>query len=171
MKYLVPIFILLTALPGYAQEITPELEAFQNLIGGRWIANGNWGSGTSYKQESEFETGLSGKLIKVKTWGNISETDYSFGLRSEGVRYWDESESVLKFWHYDVFGSAATGDVSTNGKDIFLSYLYDFGSGPMKLTDAWIFKSKNEYEFIVGIFEEGEWKQKYLSASFKRKPD
>ena len=171
MKYLFITLISFISFTIYAQELHPQLEAFKNLVGGTWVADGEWGDGSPFEQEAIFEIGLSGNLIKTQTWGNISSSDYEKGLRSEGIRFWDASDSTLKFWEFDVFGSAIKGKVMIDGESLYLSYSYDFGSGPMKLTDAWVFISKDEYEFIVGVFEEGEWKQKYISTPIKRIPD
>ncbi len=171
MKYLLVACTLVLSSSINAQDIQSELTPLKNLIGGTWIADGVWGDGSKFEQKVHFEAGLSGKMIKTKTWGNISASGYEFGLRSEGVRFWDASDSTLKFWEFDVFGSALEGEIMIHGKDLYLSYFYDFGSGPMKLTDAWIYTSKNEYEFIVGVFDEGKWKQKYISTPFKRTPD
>ena len=168
MKGLFLAILFLTSHPVFSQSINPPLSAFENLIGDTWKANGAWGDGSVFEQKVTFESGLSGNLIKTKTWGNVSHTGYEFGLRSEGVRFWNSSDSVLTFFEFDVFGSAIDGEIVVDGKDIYLSYFYDFGSGPMKLTDAWLYTSENEYEFIVGVFDEGEWKQKYISAPFKR---
>lgn len=171
MKGLFFAILFLTSHPVFSQVINPPLSVFENLIGGSWEAKGAWGDGSVFEQKVTFEVGLSGNLIKTKTLGNISASGYKFGLRSEGVRFWDTSDSTLKFWEFDVFGSAIEGEILVDGKDLYLSYYYDFGSGPMKLTDAWIYTSDNEYEFIVGVFDEGEWKQKYISTPFKRTPE
>ncbi|MBO6522900.1 MAG: hypothetical protein JJ971_03670 [Balneolaceae bacterium] len=168
MKYLLSIALFLISSSAYTQELHPQLGALENLLGGTWIADGQWGDGSAFKQESAFVIGLSGNMIKSKTWGNISQTEYKHGLRSEGVRFWDASDSTLKFWEFDVFGSGLEGEITIIDKNIYLNYNYDFGSGPMQLTDGWIFISENEYEFVVGVFENGEWKQKYISTPIKR---
>lgn len=107
-------------------------------------------------------------MIKTKTWGNISAEGFEFGLRNEGVRAWSEEESAMLFWEFDVFGGITEGRVKAEGKDLYLHYIYDFGTGPTGLTDAWLYQDEDSYKFVVGVYRNGEWKQKFLSIIMKR---
>lgn len=140
------------------------MQAFENLVGGSWKAEGEWGDGTPFKQHIEFEWGLSQTIIKSKTFGNISTEGNEFGLRNVGIRAWSSEDSVMVFWEFDIFGGITEGTVKAKGKDVYYHYTYDAGQGPMELTDAWIFKDNDTYEFIVGVFREGKWEQQYLST-------
>ncbi len=169
MKTLLIILLaLLTMNTAKAQEKKPSLQVFKNLVGGTWKGEGTWSDGSPFKLDLEYEWGLSGNLVKSKTFGNISNDGYEFGLRNEGIRVWSEEVPGIVFWEFDIFGGITEGTVMVDGHDIYYHYLYDFGQGPVELTDGWIFKDKNTYEFLVGEYKNGEWKQKYLSTTMKR---
>lgn len=169
MKTLAIILLaILTISTVKAQEGITSLQTFENLIGGTWEGRGAWENGAPFSQHIMFEWGLSGKMIKVKTYGNVSREGNEFGLRNEGVRAWSEEASTVKFWEFDIFGGLTEGTVDTDGNDIYYHYSYDAGQGPTKLTDAWIYRDKDTYQYIIGIYQNGEWKQKFLSTDMKR---
>jgi hypothetical protein len=159
---------LLTMNTVHAQEGNTSLQAFENLVGGIWEGKGAWSNGTPFHQQISFEWGLTGKMIKVKTYGNVSREGYEFGLRNEGVRMWSEETSEVKFWEFDIFGGVTDGAVETDGDNIYYRYIYETGQGQTELTDAWIHQDENTYEYIVGVYQNGEWIQRYLSTAMKR---
>lgn len=154
-----------------AQDLDINLSPFENLIGGTWKIDTEWGDGTAFKQEITYTWSLSGKIISSKTIGNISKTGYEQGLRNEGVRVWSSADSTLKFWEFDVFGGVTQGKVLVKGKNHYYQYEYETGDGVMTLTDGWEFVSNDEYTYSVGVFKDGKWSQKYLSGSITRKAD
>lgn len=158
----------LTLNPTMAQEKASPLQAFENLVGGTWKADGAWESGIPFKQKKKYKWGLSGKIIKAKTFGIIGEESKEFGLRSEGIRAWSKEASGVKFWEFNIYGNITMGTITIDGSDLYYHYTYDFGRGPTELTDAWIFKSKDRYEFIIGIFKNDKWQKKYLTTEMKR---
>jgi hypothetical protein len=151
-----------------AQDVNPSLQAFENLVDDTWKGEGTWENGSHFVQHIMFERGLSGKIIKVKTYGNVSRGGSEFGLRNEGVRAWSEEASAVKFWEFDIFGGITEGIVDTDGNDMYYHYSYDAGQGPTEITDAWLYRDKDTYQYIIGVYQNGEWKQKYLSTTMKR---
>lgn len=162
------LLVILTMNTVQAQNEKNTLEAFENLVGGTWEGKGAWGNGAPINQQITFEWGLSGKMIKVKTYGNVSQEGFEFGLRNEGVRMWSKESSEVKFWEFDIFGGITEGTVDTDGNNIYYRYLYETGQGTTELTDAWIHQDKNTYQYMVGVYQNGEWIQTYLSATMKR---
>ena len=45
-----------------------------------------------------------------------------------------------------------------------LIYSYDYGG--TLVTEMWIYKENHTYDFIVGVYEDGEWQQKFLETAF-----
>lgn len=152
-----------------AQDSSAHFTAFRNLIGSRWQGSGAWIDGTPFKQEVVLSQSLKGKLIKVQTYGNVSTSGFEFGLRNEGIRAWDDAESRIGFWEFDIFGGITRGYCSVEGNNIYYHYDYDTGSEIIKMTDGWIYKDLNTYALKVGVFEDGKWTAVYLDTTMKRK--
>ncbi len=131
-----------------------------------WIAEGKWGDGSTFKQELSFDFSLNNKLVKVETKGftNVKQTE--FGTRNHGIRQYDTNLKKIKFWEFDVFGNCIQGTVDVDNKNII--YTYDYQS--TIVTEKWIFVDDLTYQFIVGIFKNGEWKKKFLETKFIGKP-
>ena len=138
--------------------------ALENLVGSTWVGNGAWSDGKKFHQEITIEKSLDGKIFIVKTNGNVSTEGDSQGQRSHGVRAWDSKLGATKFWEFDVFGGITEGTVVVEGNDIFYIYEYE---GEI-LTDAWIYKNENTYEFIVGIRLGDERGDVYCNGGFRR---
>lgn len=109
-----------------AQEGDTSLQTFENLVGGTWEGEGTWSDGNPFKLNIEYEWGLSGNLVKSKTFGNISKDGYEFGLRNEGIRAWSGEASGLVFWEFDIFGGITEGEVEVQGKDHYYRFMYPF---------------------------------------------
>lgn len=159
------ILISLLLLPCFAQSQDNALEIFRPLEGYKWYAEGQWGDGSAFKQEVELEFTLEDNLIKVASKGFTNTEQSEFGPRNHGIRQYDEQLGKIKFWEFDVFGGLTEGIVWGEGKDIIYSYDY----GGTKLTEKWVYKDDNTYAFIVGVFENNGWVQKFLETEFKRK--
>lgn len=160
--------LVLTFTGAISQNITSSMQAFDNLVGGTWKGEGQWQDGTPFKQHIEFEWGLSGKIIKSKTYANVGEKSNEFELRNEGIRLWSDEASAIIFWEFDIFGGITEGTIDIDAQNIYYHYSYDTGQGSIELTDAWIYKEKDTYEFVVGEYQDGEWKQKYLTTVLKK---
>ena len=169
MKNLV-IMLVTLALTGtaMAQDSAAHFAAFSNLIGSKWESAGKWTDGTPFKQEIVVSESLRGKLIRVQTYSNEATTGTKPSLRNEGIRAWDGAESKMRFWEFDIFGGITEGYCTVNGNDIYYHYNYNPGGGVMKMTDGWIQKDKDTYEYKVGLFENGVWTQLFLDAILKR---
>lgn len=148
-----------------AQEADDFLNAFENLCGGTWYVEANWSSGDAFKQETQYEKSLDGKIIKIKTFGTINIETGERGLRNEGICAFDKASKSYKFWSFDVFGDYTQGDLIIEGKDIYYRYTYN----GQQLTEVWQFKNENTYHYIIGTMENNEWKQKYLDTEYIRK--
>ncbi len=146
---------------GFSQK--KELKAFSNLVNKMWIAEGNWGDGSKFKQKVVMNFDLDSTLIVVKSYGFIDKEQTKFGLRSRGIRQFDKKNKKIKFWEFDVFGELTRGEVSFEDKNVLYQYEY----GDTKLTDMWEYIDENTYNFKVGSLEEGKWKQLYLNTQFK----
>ncbi|SNY99713.1 Catechol 2,3-dioxygenase [Flagellimonas pacifica] len=145
---------------GHGQE---PLSIFENLIGKTWCAEGAWGNGAKFKQEIQFEYSLNSTLVLVHSKGFTNQEQTSYGPRNHGIRKFDKETNTIKFWEFDVFGGVTKGEVRTDGKDI----IYTYGYGESVVTDYWEYVDENTYNFTVGSYEEGQWKQAYLKTQFK----
>lgn len=61
----------------------------------------------------------------------------------------------------------AEGTVVVEGKNI--QYQYNYGG--VLVTYMWEYVNDSTYQFTVGKFEDGTWKQTYLSTQFKKVED
>ncbi len=142
-----------------------ELSIFENLVGKKWIAEGSWGDGSQFKQEVIYEYSLDGAIVITNSIGFIDKEQKTLGPRNHGVRMYDEESDTIKFWEFDVFGGLTIGIVFTIGKDIYYQYPY----GNSFITEVWEYIDETSYNFKVGNYEDGEWKQLYLSTQFLAK--
>lgn len=156
--------MLLFVLPFFIQVDAQQnkLALFDNLIGKTWVAEGSWGDGSKFKQEIEFQYDLGETLVLTKAKGFTNAEQTSYGPRNHGVRKFDAASNSIKFWEFDVFGGITQGTVKAEGKDIVYTYTY----GETVVTDYWEYVDPNTYNFIVGSYENGTWKQQYLQTTF-----
>nr|WP_299067550.1 VOC family protein [uncultured Allomuricauda sp.] len=157
-------YILLWILPLVAQVDAQQnkLAIFDNLIGRTWIAEGNWGDGSKFKQEIEFQYDLDSALVLTNAKGYTNKEQTAYGTRNHGIRKFDMETNSIKFWEFDVFGGLTEGTVKNKGKDIIYTYSY----GESVVTDYWEYVDSNTYNFTVGAYEDGKWKQQYLTTQF-----
>ena len=160
-KILFSIFIFFVTVNLKAQK---SLEAFANLVPGTWISEGKQLGGHEGKAEKIYEWGLNEKLVKVKTYTTDPKT-LKFDLRNEGVRFWKANDELIHFYEFDAFGGITEGTVTINEKDIHYDYEYE----GYKLRDSWIYVNADTYKYIVGVWEDGAWKEKFHEGQFIRK--
>lgn len=164
MKYQIALFTIysffLTQLV-FAQE--PNLDAFENLVNKEWKAEGKWGNGTVFKQETIFKYDLNNTLVIARSKGFTNQKQTEYGWRNHGVRKFDKNSNSIMFWEFDVFGGLTEGTVIIDGKNILYQYQY----GDSLVTDMWEYVDDNTYNFKVGSYENGTWKQIYLETQFK----
>jgi catechol 2,3-dioxygenase-like lactoylglutathione lyase family enzyme len=158
-KYVVVLAIGLFA-QSYGQQ--SQLSLFDNLIGKTWKSEGTWGDGSKFKQEIEFKYSLDSTLIVSEALGFTNKEQTDYGPRNHGVRKFDKQSNTIKFWEFDVFGGVTEGAVRSKGKDIIYTYAY----GESTVTDYWQYVDAHTYNLTIGDFENGQWKQKYLSAQY-----
>lgn len=139
-----------------------KLSLFDNLIGKTWKAEGKWGDGSKFKQEIEFKYSLDSTVVLTDALGFTNEKRTVYGHRNHGIRKYDEQSNTIKFWEFDVFGGVTEGTVTSKGKDIIYAYAYNGST----VTDYWQYVDAHTYNLIIGNFENGQWKQKYLSTQF-----
>jgi len=142
------------------------LMIFKPLENYVWKAEGNWGDGSKFKQEIHLDFSLNDTLVILESIGFTNSGQTAFGPRNHGIRQYDQASKTIKFWEFDVFGGLTTGTVKGEGKNLIYSYEY----GGTWITEMWIYISDNTYNFIVGSFEEGAWKQKFLETTFVGTP-
>ena len=169
MKNLILIFLVLgvTGAVG-AQDSAAYFTAFGNLVGSKWESSGKWTDGTPFSQEVVVSGSLRGKLIKVQTYSNEGGAGTERTLRNDGIRAWDATASKMRFWEFDIHGGITEGYCTVDGSDIYYHYHYDPGGGIMKLTDGWIQKDRDTYDYKVGVFENGKWTKVFLEAVMRR---
>ncbi len=164
MKKLLILFI---SIPLFVTAQENDLSVFKPLAGKTWLAEGSWGNGSKFKQEIKLEFTLDSTLVLVHSKGFTDQKQTKFGPRNHGVRQFDKASNSLKFWEYDVFGGRTEGAVLIDGKNILYQYQY----GESTITDMWRYIDENTYEFIVGAYEDGTWKQTYLKTKFIAQPN
>ena len=139
------------------------IKIFKPLVGYTWSAEGTWGDGSTFKQDITYEFSLDGKLIISKAKGFIDKEQTVYGERNHGIRQFDAKLGKIRFWEFDVFDNVTEGTVEKNGHNFI--YTYDYGG--TLVTEMWIFKDEVTYDFIVGVYSNGEWQQKFLETQFK----
>ncbi|WP_262420309.1 VOC family protein [Flagellimonas meishanensis] len=139
-----------------------RLAIFDHLMGKTWKAEGEWGDGTKFKQETSFRYSLDSTLIIAESEGFTDRAQTTFGPRNHGIRKFDPQTNSVKFWEFDVFGGVTEGTVKSKGKDIM--YVYDYGEST--ITDYWEYVDDSTYNFIVGSYKDGTWEQTYLKTQF-----
>ena len=140
------------------------INAFESLMGGNWVSDGDSIAGLQSKSISRFEWGLNGKIVKTKFYNRDPET-LEFGLRNEGIRIYNKKDSTIHFYEFDKFGGVTSGIVLISGMDFHYEYKYNEG---LMLRDTWKFIDNDTYELTVGVWVEGKWKKKYHEATLKR---
>ena len=158
-KVLLPFLFLFQI--GYTQR--SDLTMFEPLMGKVWKAEGKWGDGSAFKQEIEFSYDLNKTLVIAKSKGFINKEQTEYGPRNHGIRKYNSEDKTIKFWEFDVFGGVTTGEIKIEGKNIL--YVYQYGES--LVTDMWEYVDKNTYNFRVGSYQDGTWKQVYLETQFK----
>lgn len=160
MKTLVLIsFFLLPVLAGAQHS---ALSLFDNLVSKTWKAEGTWGDGSAFKQELTMNYVMDSTLVVVNSIGFTDREQTRMGLRNHGIRQFHPETNRIKFWEFDVFGGLTEGTVVADGKNIIYQYQY----GNSLVTDMWEYVDDATYNFKVGSYENGEWKQLYLSTQF-----
>jgi len=139
-----------------------ELSIFDPLVSKTWKAEGNWGDGSKFVQEISFEYGLKATIVLVKSMGFIDKEQTQLGVRNHGIRQFDTVSGQVKFWEFDVFGGRTEGIVIAEGKNILYQYKY----GNSLVTDMWEYVNDTTYNFKVGDYQNGMWKQIYLDTQF-----
>lgn len=161
MKRIVLLALLMTSILIYGQE--SRLSIFDNLIGKTWKASGNWESGNVFKQEITMNYALDRTIIIVNSIGFTDTEQTKLGARNHGIRQFDEPSNKIRFWEFDVFGGLTEGIVFSEGKNIIYQYNY----GGSMITDMWEYVNDHTYNFKVGNYIDGAWKQIYLNTQFK----
>ena len=142
------------------------LDIFKPLQNHVWYAEGKWGDGGDFKQQISLELSLDDKIVTVQSKGFTDKEQTVFGLRNHGIRHYDQESKQIKFWEFDVFGGLTEGTVKADGKNLIYSYDY----GGTFVTEMWLYKNESNYDYIVGVYADGEWKQKFLETAFKGRP-
>lgn len=161
MKHLFIGLFLIGTVNAFCQE--KALSIFEPLMGKTWEAHGNWRNGTKFKQEVTFEYSLDSTLVITRSKGFTDQEQSRYGDRNHGIRKFDNDNNVIEFWEFDVFGGVTHGEVVQDGKNILYHYRY----GESRITDMWEFEDHGTYNFTVGEYSNGKWKQKYLETQFK----
>ena len=161
MKVTVSIILFLASFLNYGQN--SKLSAFNNLVSKTWKAEGNWGDGSKFMQETDFKYSLDSTIVIVNSIGFINKEQTKLGKRNHGIRQFDNKTNSILFWEFDIFGGLTKGTVSSKEKNII--YTYDYGGSTV--TDMWEYIDDSTYNFRVGSYENGTWKQVYLSTQFK----
>ena len=154
------ILILLMPIMAFGQ--SSELSIFDNLVTKTWKAEGNWGDGSKFIQEIKIDYSLDSTLVIVNSIGFIDKEQTKLGLRNHGIRQFDKVSKSIKFWEFDVFGGLTEGIVFTEGENIIYQYEY----GGSNITDMWEYIDDSTYNFKIGNYNNGIWKQIYLSTKF-----
>ncbi len=162
MRILILLF-LFSATSLWSQEDLSTL--FQPLLHKTWAASGEWGDGSAFEQTIHFKNAVEGSLILSESYGFVDQKQKKKGHRNHGIRKWNPETGKIDFWEFDVFGGVTTGTIEVKEKDFIYHYQY----GESTVTDYWEYVDPQTYNFKVGEFEDGEWKQVYLSTQFKEK--
>ncbi len=164
MKHTILLIALLVACLSFGQDA--PLSMFDNLVNKTWKAEGSWGDGTKFVQEIEIKYALNKTAVIAESVGFIDKQQTKLGPRNHGIRQFDPKTKTVRFWEFDAFGGLTEGTVFAKGKNIIYQYQY----GTSTVTDMWEYVDDNTYNFKVGDYQDGTWKQVYLSTQFKSQP-
>lgn len=140
-------------------------QAMDNLLGNKWDLKVQFADGSSLEQKFNVTKILKGNIYRVETYGNVATAGKQHGLRNEGMRGWSEENNRMEFVEADVFGGFVTGDVVFDGMDILYNYVY----AGQTMTDAWVYKSADMYEFISGVRnDKGQWTEMTMNGQVVR---
>lgn len=167
IKYLLLVLLLSSTLSYGQTSKETAYKALENLVGGTWLYEGQWGNGQKFKQEHIFEWGLNRQIMKVKTYGTVNQETGEYGLRNEGIRAWDTKTETVKFYEFDVFGGATIGDCVFEKDRFHYEYLYEIEGRQQLMRDTWKFMDKDTYLFSVNLKSGDEWKV-FSSNEIKR---
>lgn len=163
MRYLLVILILPISVTLFGQTNTDPIKSFQNLVGSSWVSEGMQLGGFEGKTIHEVAWGLNGEIVKVKTFTTDPKTK-EFGLRNEGVRAFNSQTNQLEFYEFDKLGGITNGTIVIDENNFHFEYIYE----GLNLRDSWIYQSKDKYQFIVGIWQDGAWQKKFHETIFVR---
>ncbi len=163
MKIITLGLLFLTTTISYTQQ--SNLSIFKNLTDKVWQAEGNWGDGNKFKQEIIFTFDLDSTIVIAKSKGFTNKEQTQYGSRNHGIRKYDTITKTIHFWEFDVFGGVTEGIVKVDGKNIIYQYQY----GESLVTDMWEYVDEATYNFKIGSYVDGKWKQVYLKTQFKAK--
>ncbi len=160
MKNVFVILLFFVSIKVFSQD--SKLSMFDNLVEKTWKAEGNWGDGSKFVQEIKFEYSLDSTLVITNAIGFVDKEQTKLGKRNHGIRQFDKESNSIKFWEFDVFGGLTEGVVFSKDKNIIYQYEY----GGSNVTDMWEYVNDSTYNFKVGNYKDGVWKQLYLSTQF-----
>lgn len=163
MKLVASLLILCTSSMTISAQSNP-LEAFAQLNGTSWRAEGAWSNGQKFKQEATFEMVLADKTVKVTSKGFTNQEQTEYGIRNIGYRQYDAPTGVIRFWEFDVFGGVTEGEVMINDRDIWYKYQY----GESVVTDAWEYIDDFTFKYTVGEHNSQKWTAVYLETEFRK---
>lgn len=167
MKLFLTLTFSLALFLGASAQVTKEhaYQAMDNLIGGKWKVSGFFQDGNKFEQEYSVSKILNNSTYKVETYGQVSKRGSEVGLRNEGLRGWNKDKRQMQFVEADVFGGFIQGEIIIDGMDIL--YVYEYGGATM--TDAWIYKGPDLYEYIVGVRDtNGQWTEVQINGGIHR---
>ncbi len=141
-----------------------KLSMFQNIVGKTWKAEGSWGDGSKFYQETYFHYDLDSLIVLAESTGFVDLNQTKLGKRNHGIRQYDAISEEILFWEFDIFGGLTKGSVFQDGKNIIYQYKY----GDSKVTDMWEYVNDTTYNFKVGEYKNGNWSQIYLTSQFKQ---
>ena len=119
--------------------------------------------GSTFKQEIKFKYDLNKQIIISESTGFIDSDQTEYGPRNHGIRQFNASTGEIQFWEFDTFGGVTKGTVKAKGKDIIYSYEYQGN----RITDYWKYVDDFTYQYTVGSYENGDWKQIFLNTVFQ----
>ena len=163
MNRLFPILFISLSFSLHAQAQLSPMQAFRNLAGSTWVSEGIQLGGKEGRTEKKIAFGLDGNIVKVQTYIQNSETK-QMEIRNDGIRAWNAQDSTIQIFECDIFGGVTQGKVLTTETDIHYEYHYH----GVDLRDSWIYKDKDTYQYIVGVWKDGEWEKIYHQGVYKR---
>jgi hypothetical protein len=140
-------------------------DAFDNMVGGEWHINAASTDGTPFKQQVKVEWGAGNAFFTSSTTGIVDKNTKATGVRNQGMRMWDANSGSFRFWECDAFGGITEGSIVIEGNDILYVYEYE---GKI-VTEAFMQKNKNTYEYIVGVRSSGVWTDVFINGGVMRK--
>ena len=97
MKFIISFLLLLSSFVGISQN---SLSIFEPFVNKTWKAEGTWGDGSKFIQETTFSYSLDKSIVIANSIGFVDKEQSKLGPRNHGIRQFDDETGKIQFWEF-----------------------------------------------------------------------